>query len=338
MIIRSRAPVRITFGGGGTDLESYDKDYGGLCLGATINRYSYCSLERRVNPGINIGAWEIGNGQFFENLEEVEYNGDLDLIKAAIKKMQPPFGLGIYTRSDMRPHSGLGGSASACVAIIGALNCFRDKDRLTDYQIAEHAFLVEEEGLKNKGGRQDQYAAVFGGINFYEFLGGDFVRVNPVHLKEDDLLELEKNLLIVHVGERGKSSGEIHSEEIKTGAHTDLRKIEKLNNIKKIAKEMEYSLRKGKLQTFGELIGESWERKKEFNPEVTNAYVDELNEIALKNGAIGGRLMGAGGGGHMLFYCHPNKEQIVKEKLEGLGAKVLDFSFDFKGLQTWEIK
>jgi D-glycero-alpha-D-manno-heptose-7-phosphate kinase len=337
MIVRSRAPVRITFGGGGTDLSPYDEEHGGLCLGATINRYSYCSLERRVNPQINIGSWKVGNGQSFENLQEVSYNGDADLIKAAVKQMQPRFGFEIYLRSDIQPHSGLGGSASACVAIIGAFNYFKDKDRLTSYQVAEHAFLVEQEELKNKGGRQDQYAAVFGGINFYEFLGGDIVRVNPVHMKEGDLLELEKNLLVVHVGERGKSSGEVHLEEFKTGAHTDSSKIEKLDTIKEIAKRMEYALRTGDLQTFGELVRESWRLKKEFNPKVTNDYVDKLNETALRNGAIGGRLMGAGGGGHMLFYCHPNTEQIVREKLEGLGAKVLDFSFDFKGLQTWEV-
>jgi D-glycero-alpha-D-manno-heptose-7-phosphate kinase len=294
-------------------------------------------LEKRVSPGIKIKAWKVGNEQTFENYQEMEYNGDSDLIKAVIKKMQPCSGYELYLRSDIQPHSGLGGSASACVSIVGSFNYFRDRSRLTRSGIAEVAFLAEEEELKNKGGRQDQYAVAFGGINLYEFHGNDFVRVNRVEIKGDTMLELEKNLLVIHTGNREKSSGEVHKEEFKMGLHTKDAKISKLHEIKKIAEEMEYSLRKGDLNMFGELIKESWEQKKLFNPKVTNPYIDQLNKVALEYGAIGGRLMGAGEGGHMLFYCHPNREQIVKEKLEELGAKALDFSFDFEGLRTWEV-
>jgi len=337
MIIRSRAPARITFGGGGTDISPYDENYGGICIGAAINKYSYCTLKKTVSPEIRIDAWKVGENQTFTSLDELKYDGNLDLVKAAIKTMKPSFGFELYLRSDLNLHSGLGGSASASASLMGVFNYLRDRNQLSSSDIAENSFLIEEK-LKNRGGRQDQYAAVFGGINLYEFFGGKFVRVNPVKMKDDSLLELEKNLLVVHTGEREKSSGEVQNENIKQGLYTEKEKIEQLHEIKNIAIEVEYALRKGNLQRFGELIRESWEYKKKFNPQVTNPNIDELNRVALKNGALGGRLMGAGGGGHMLFYCYPNKEQVVREKLEGLGAKVLDFSFDFKGLQTWEVE
>jgi len=334
-IYRSRAPVRITFGGGGTDVPPYDEKYGGLCLGATINKYVYSSLrKKKFDKRIKITSWDFNSLQSFNSIEDINYDGNVDLIKAAIKKMNPDFGFDLYVRSNVYPHSGLGASASAAVSTIGVFNHLRDKDRLTSHQIAELAYIIEDEEIKNISGRQDQYAATFGGINLYEFHGGNFVLVNPLNLKKDYILELEKNLLIAYVGKRVKSSGEMHKTE---KSMMNEKNVGRLHEIKRIAKDMEYSLRKGNLKDFGYLIKESWERKVAYNPNVTNQHIDDLVETALKNGAIGARLMGAGGGGHLLIYCNSNKEQIVAEKIEKMGAKIIFFSFDFTGLQTWEV-
>ncbi len=335
-VYRSRAPVRITFGGGGTDISPYDKKFGGLCVGAAINHYVYCSLKLRKDPSIQITSWDLDESRCFPNCNDIKYNGEVDLLKAAIKKMNPKFGFELYVRSDVSPHSGLGCSSAACVATIGLFNHLRKEDRLTTNQVAELAFKVEEEELENLGGRQDQYASAFGGLNLFEFRGDNFVLVNPLKARGDHLLELEKNLLIVNTGKRTKSSGQVHKEEKEMKLLEDRVKLGRLDRIKGIATEMEYCLREGYLDRFGELINESWENKKKYNPSVTNDYIDSLINIGLKNGAIGGRLMGAGGGGHLLFYCNSNTEQIVRKEIEKAGAKVLNFGFDFKGLQTWE--
>lgn len=335
MIIRSRAPVRITFAGGGTDISPYDKDFGGLCIGATIDKYVYSSLIPRSDQGIEIHSWDLRSKQTFKSLEEMVYDGNGDLIKAVIKKMNPYFGFNLFVRSDVNPHSGLGASASAAASIIGCFNHLRKEDKLNRYQIAELAYLIEKEEIKNIGGRQDQYAAVFGGINSYEFNGEQFVRVNKLDISEDSILELQKNLLLVYAGKREQSSGQIHLGE--SHSREDPDKLARLHDVKKVAEEMQFILREGKLSEFGRLVKESWEKKVEYNPHTTNRRINYLIDTALDNGAIGARLMGAGGGGHLLVYCKSNTEQIVSQELEKSGAKVIPFSFDFTGLKTWEV-
>ncbi len=345
-IIRSRAPVRITFGGGGTDISPYDKNFGGVCINATINRYVYSSLKLREDKKINIKSDIINIHEgfetyenSFENIEKIEIIGEdkLNIIKAVILEMNPAYGFDLYVRSEVPPHSGLGASASLCVSIIGAFNHLRKKNKLTRHEIAEIAFKVEKERLKNKGGRQDQYAAAFGGINLYEFKNGD-TRVNPVNIAEDDFLEFEKNILVVSFGRRIKSSGQIHKHEFENKFFEDDQKVKRLHEIKNIARDVEFNLRRGNFKKFGELIALGWDKKKKFNPLITNTYVDALIEEALLNGAIGARLMGAGEGGHLFLYCNPNCEHKVREVLAERGAKSIDFSFDFEGLKIWEIE
>jgi D-glycero-alpha-D-manno-heptose-7-phosphate kinase len=276
MIIKSRAPVRITFGGGGTDISPYDRQYTGLCLGATIDKYVYSSLTPRDGSGIEINSCDLNSKQKFRNLEEMSYDGNGDLIKAAIMEMKPPYGFDIYVRSDVKPHSGLGASASVAVSIIGLFNHLRIRDRLTKHEIAELAYILEQEKIKNISGRQDQYASVFGGINLYEFHGRDFVLVNPLDIKKDYILELEKNLLIAYVGEKTKPSGEVHKKKLIDEDSSDYENLKRLHEIKSIAEEMEYALRRGKLTDFGLLIKESWNKKVAYNPDVTSPHIDDL--------------------------------------------------------------
>jgi len=346
-IIRSRAPVRITFGGGGTDLSPYDQDYGGISVNATINKYVYSSLKIRDDRKITIRSDIInlhgGFESYSENFERIdsiklEEENKLDIIKAAILEMEPQGGFDLYVRSEVPPHSGLGASASLCVSIIGVLNHLRKKNHLTKHQIAETAFRIEQNLLNNIGGRQDQYAAAFGGINLFEFLGEDNIRVNPMEMPEDYLLEIEKNILLVSSGMKGKSSGQMHKEEKENNLYEDSEKIKRLHSIKDTGLDVSFNLRRGNLKKFGKLIKESWENKKRFNPEISSTYIDALIEESLSGGAIGARLMGAGGGGHILIYCKPDNEHKVREILAARGAKAVDFSFDFQGLKVWEVE
>jgi|AP95_1055475.scaffolds.fasta_scaffold26371_2 D-glycero-alpha-D-manno-heptose-7-phosphate kinase len=346
-IIRSRAPVRITFGGGGTDLNPYDKNHGGVCINATINKYVYSSLKIRDDRKINIKSDIINiHGGFesysesFDRIDSINLDNDskLNIIKAAILEMDPQYGFDLYVRSEVPPFSGLGASASLCVSVIGVLNHLRKKNRLTRHNIAETAFRIEENRLNNIGGRQDQYAAAFGGINLFEFLGNDNVRINSIEIPKEYLLEIEKNILLVSSGMKGKSSGEMHKEENEKKLYEDSEKIKRLHGIKETGLEVAFNLRRGNLKKFGNLIKESWEKKKKFNSEISSTYVDALIEEALNSGAIGARLMGAGGGGHLLIYCNPDEEHKVREVLNVRGAKAVDFSFDFSGLQVWEVE
>lgn len=345
-IIRSRAPVRITFGGGGTDIDPYDKMHGGICINAAINRYVYSSLKMREDKKIKIksdivniqGGFETYE-QSFENIDEVSFeeDGPLKIIKAIILEMQPGYGFELYVRSEVPPNSGLGASASLCVSVIGVLNQLRKKRRLTRHEIAELSWEIESHKLGEKGGRQDQYAAAFGGINLFEFKGESNVKVNKIDAIRDHLLELEKNLLVVWSGRRAVSSGQIHKEEFKN--FDDKKdKIKRLHNLKDVAIEMEFNLRRGNLKKFGELILDGWENKKKFNPIITNTYIDALVEEAVANGALGVKLMGAGGGGHLLIYSKPDQEHKIREVLAERGAKSIDFSFDFEGLKVWEVE
>lgn len=274
----------------------------------------------------------------FTNVNEMVYDGNLDLIKAVVKDMwsAPKRGLDLFLRCDVAPRSGLGASASAFVAMIGLLNHLRYDKRITDYEIAEKAYNLETFELKNLVGRQDQYAAVFGGLNFIEFKGDEFIRVNQLRLEDRIMYELEKNLILVHVGER-PASGDILQDHVDGYKKKDEKVVDALKRTKELAFETKSALLRGDLMYFGQLLHESWSEKKRYSPHVTNDRIDELYELARKHGALGGKVSGAGGGGHMILYCKPNTEQIVAEELRKAGAKPVDFSFDFKGLQTWEI-
>jgi D-glycero-alpha-D-manno-heptose-7-phosphate kinase len=334
MIIRSRAPVRISFGGGGTDIPPYCHEYGGCVVSATINKYSYAGLETRDDQKIFIESVDFLKNLRFGDMSEITYNNELDLLKAVIKTLnQTDMGVNIWMRSDVPPRSGLGSSAAAFAAMIGLFNHMRSEKAMTNYEIAELAYRLEREELKIGGGYQDQYATVFGGINYIEF-GSHGVRVNPIRLRKDHIMELEKHLVLAYAGERETSGDIIESE--KKDYKTDKEKLEALEKTKQIAHEIRYALIRGDFEKFGMLLHESWETKKKHSALVSHKRINDIYDLARKNGAIGGKVSGAGGGGFMFFLCEPNKEHGVMNALEKTGAKPVNFTFDFEGLQTWE--
>ncbi len=335
MIVHSRAPVRISFGGGGTDVSPYTEEHGGCVVSAAINKYAWGSLELTLSPEITLYDSHYQR-VMFKSLGDIRYGTRQDLLSAVVKSMHGGRrGLSMRLRGDVPPRSGLGSSASAFVSLIGLFNHMRRESRMTDYEIAELAFRLEREELGNKGGRQDQYASVFGGLNYIEFRGEDFVRVNPVRMKRDRLLELEKNLILVHVMER-KKSGDIISDQVRGYVTGRAGVVDALHRVKALAEETHRALLKGDLDRFGLLLHEGWTQKKKFSPMISNTRIDRIYSKARSHGALGGKIGGAGGGGHMIFYCEPGREEEVAKALSDSGCQVRSFSFDMQGLQTWE--
>lgn len=339
MIIRSKSPVRIGFAGGGTDTPPYCDEFGGVVVNATINKYVWATLKTRKDNKIILHSEDFGLKLEFNSVNEMKYDKQLDLFKAVVKNMNFHLktGFELYLRSDVSLNSGLGGSASAFVAAISIFNHLLGEQRMTYYEIAELAHELERKELEIPGGRQDQYATQFGGFNFIEFKGGDFVRVSPLDLEKDTLLELEKNLVLIQV-EKRKEGGYIISDQKKNLEKKKEKTWEGMHKTKKLAKETKYALLRGDLTKFGKLLDTAWEEKKKFSKLISNKHIDELYETAKKHGAIGGKITGAGGGGHMFFYCKPDTELSVANALEKKGAKIIQFSFDFEGTQVWDAK
>lgn len=331
MIIKSCAPARIYFGGGGTDIGPYDSQKGGAVLSVAITRYSRGSLTPSLNGEIKLISQDYQKKVLLHLGERFPYNGNLDLFKAAINRMNPPHGLELEVQSDIGPNTGLGGSASNAVAVLGVLNEYQGK-RMSKEAIAELAFSLEQDELANIGGRQDQYSAVFGGLNLIEFFGGQNVQVNPLRLKPEILAELKRRLILVYIGPR-EPSGDILKDQQMSYAQAD--KIRCLDYLKENVYLMKDALVKGDINKFGRLISDSWDWKKKLHPPVTTERIETLRELGKNNGAIGSRNMGAGRGGHLIFICEDNKSASLSEVLKREGVKIVDFDFDKNGLKVW---
>jgi D-glycero-alpha-D-manno-heptose-7-phosphate kinase len=334
MIIRSRSPVRISFAGGGTDLPPYCHEKGGAVVSATLNKYAYSTLESRQDREIHIESVDFLKSLSFRHVSEISYNNDLDVLKAVIKQLNTTGrGANIWVRSDVPIRSGLGSSAAAFASLIGLFNHMRAEKSMTKYEIAELAYQLERNELKIGGGYQDQYATVFGGINFIE-INDKGVRVNPLRMRKDHVLELEKHLVLVYTKDRAVG-GDIIEEE-KKGYREKKDVADALDKTKELAYEVRYALMKGDFLRFGEILHEAWESKKKHSSLVSNPHINDIYSLAVKNGALGGKISGAGAGGFMFFYCEPNKEHKVISALQEHGLHPLSFTFDFEGLQTWE--
>ncbi len=333
-IIRAKAPLRISFGGGGTDVPPYPQEKGGAVLNATIDKYAYCNLVVRGDNQVNVTSLDYDLLARFSLTQEMEYDGKLDLVKAALKLMEVKSGVDLFLHSDMPPGSGLGSSSAITVSLVGAINHWL-KMPLSDYDIAELAYRIEREEAGIKGGKQDQYAASFGGFNFIEF-HGDTTIVNPLRVRREVLNELEYRLMLCYTGKTRLSAG-IITDQMKGYTERKEEVVRAFDETKALAFAMKNALLLGQIDEFGSLMHQAWENKKRFSSKVTTPDIDELYKVARGNGAIGGKLLGAGGGGYFLLLCQFDKRHILAQKLEELGGKVISFAFEFSGLQTWEV-
>lgn len=337
MLFRAKAPLRVSFAGGGTDVPPFPEQEGGLVLSATINRYVYGALRPRQDGQINIESADYGMELTLGVAEAMVFDGKLDLVKAAIRKLgdRNTGGFDLFLHSNAPPGSGLGGSSAVMVALIGLLKEFHGM-ALTDYDVAHLAYVVEREDLGIKGGLQDQYAATFGGFNFIEF-SGERTIVNPLRIKSDTMNELEHNMLLCYTGQTrtGGSGDHIIEDQTARFEQGDRGTLEGLRMQKELAVAMKDALLQRRLTDFGDLLGHAWQYKKKMSPRISTSFIDEAYEEAVKHGAIGGKVTGAGGGGYMLFYCDFHRKHKVAEALIRMGGSVTEFAFDHHGLETW---
>jgi D-glycero-alpha-D-manno-heptose-7-phosphate kinase len=315
----------------------YCDECGGAVLSATVNRYAYASI-RRNGANFEIRSLDYDSTVSFAFDEDVVFDGQLDLAKAVIDWSRSTGlvneGVEVFLHNDAPPGSGLGSSSALTVALIGALAEYGGV-KLTPYEMAELAYKVERQDAGIKGGRQDQYASVFGGFNFIEF-GGSKTVVNALRLQPETLLELEYSLVFAYVGGSHFSSHIIERqiENYKTGSEDYL---EMMNGMKTLANEMRRCLLTGDLQGFGRLEDASWQSKRKLAEGVTNGRLDSIYECAREAGALGGKVSGAGGGGFMFFVCDPRSRFAVQEAIVRHGAELVPLSFVQEGVRTWTV-
>jgi len=333
IVSKAKSPVRISFAGGGTDLTTYFSTEDGVVLNTTINKFAHAVLEKRDDDKIKIFSNDLNQEVIYNGLLELKFDGKLDLIKSVIKLLNPDFGFDLYTYSDVPPGSGLGGSAVLLSAIIGSFNNLRE-NKFNDYEIAELAFHAERVELGLAGGWQDQYATVFGGFNFMEFKNDENI-VNPLRISDDIINELEDSLILCYSG-LNHNSGDIHDDQKENMNKKEQQEYAQIS--KDIAYDMKSRLLKGKLDDFGELLHKAWTVKKKFSSKITTPFLDDIYEYALNNGALGGKILGAGGGGYFLFYVQTFNKLKLINSLKNKGLEIETFTFDNIGLRSWVTK
>lgn len=336
MLIRAKAPLRVSLAGGGTDVPPFPETEGGCVLSTTINRYAWGTLRPRDDAEIHITSIDFGISQSYGSHRELTFDGQLDLAKAAIKQLSGDDGVGfdLFLHSDAPPGSGLGSSSAMIVALVGLLKEFRHLP-LTDYQVAELACRIEREDLGIQGGLQDQYAAAFGGFNFIEFLG-DRVVVNSLKVSPDILNELEYNLLLCHTG-GVRFSSHIIEDQVARYQRQDVDTLDALRQLKALTTEMKNAILNGRLDLLGAMLDLEWHHKKRMSSKISTPHLDELYQLARDQGALGGKITGAGGGGYMLLYCPFDRKYQIREAMIAAGCEIHEVALEPLGLQTWRV-
>ena len=329
-VIRSRAPLRISFCGGGTDVPPYPEQYGGCVLSCAIDKYAFVSLRSRADETIRVHSSDLRRVVEFRSRAPA-LDGTIDLAQTIFNRFGT-HSLDCYMSSDAPPGSGLGSSSAMIVALIAAL-ARREARSLSDYEMAELAYAVERHDLNIAGGMQDQYEATFGGFNFIEFTK-DGVLVNPLRISEDALNELHCHLLLCYTGGTRVSSNILAEQTANVVSHQrDV--MASLAELKTLTIELKRALLQNHFVEFGEILDRAWHLKKRLASGISNDAIDELYDIAKNSGAIGGKLLGAGGGGFLLIFAPFTRRDKIRERLEARGGKVVDFQFDPRGVRTW---
>lgn len=327
-VIFSRAPVRICDIGGWTDTWFCPN---GAVFNICIGLYSYVRIFPNYTNRIGIVSENLNLHTEIKDIHNIEYNGNLDLLKAAIKRTNIKEGLNIYVRTEAPPGCGTGTSASVAVALIAALTRFSNK-KLKLSEIASLAHKLETEELKLESGVQDQYAAAYGGINYMEITYPE-VKMIPFELNKRIIFELEKQLVLVFLSSR--SSSEMHKAVIKNYKEGDSLTLESFDIIKKCASEMKKAIKSDDLSYMGELMNKNWNAQKQLHKLMTNPVINKVELIAIKNGALGFKVNGAGGGGSASIIVNDGMEYVLKQKLIKNGFQILPVKLDFMGVQTW---
>ena len=340
MIIRSKAPLRLGLAGGGSDVSPYSDIYGGLVLNATINLYAYCTIDELDESLIEINSFDAHHQKSYTLANQLPIDGEASLIKGVYNRVvkdfgEVPCGFKITTYNDAPAGSGLGTSSTMVVCILKAFVEWMNLP-LGDYEIARLAYEIERKDLGLSGGKQDQYAAAFGGFNYMEFLQNDMVIVNPLKVKRWILDELEASMLLYFTG-ASRSSAAIIDEQKKNTSQGNNEAIEAMHKIKQSAIDMKLAILKGDVDGFAGILREAWENKKKMANHITNPMIQEAMDVAMASGAKAGKVSGAGGGGFIMFVVEPTRKKEVEQALKQLDGFVMPFQFTDGGAHGWKI-
>ncbi len=340
MIFKSRAPLRLGLAGGGTDVSPYSDIYGGSILNATINLYSYATIAPNNSGKIRIISHDREETVEVNSTETLEFDGNLDLLKGVYNRIvrqftRKPLSFDLHTFVDAPAGSGLGTSSTLVVSVIGAFAEWLNLP-LGEYDIAHMAFEIERIEMKMSGGKQDQYAATFGGFNFMEFSANDKVIVNPLKIRRKHILELENNMLLYYTGTSRLSSKIIDAQIMNVGKQNTT-SVDAMHQLKRQSIEMKEALLTGSLDKIGENLHFGWTQKKLMAAEISNPVIDEIYNAAIEAGSTGGKISGAGGGGFMIFYCPNNTKYAVGKAIRNFGGELKPFNFVEEGITTWSI-
>ena len=328
-----RSPVRISFGGGGSDLPSYYERFGGAVLSVAINKYFYTVLEKRSDGKIQIISADLRIVETWEDIARMDVRGNaLEIPLGILKEFGRDVSANLFLASEIPPGTGLGSSASVCVNLLKTLASYCHIPQ-SKYELAERAFHIARHILRRPVGKQDEYASAFGGLNFISFQPDGTTLVEPLCLESELVRELQSSLLLFFTGSSHNSWTILEEQEASTRKHRSTT-VECLHDIRRLAESMKSALMKGELRDFGLLLHEGWEVKKRLSSNISSVRINQLYGTAVRNGALGGKITGAGGGGFLLLFCQQQHQQKVRDALVAQGAREMGFEFDFHGAQV----
>ena len=326
-MIISQSPVRITLGGGGTDLSSYYSKYGGALIAAAIDKYTLVTAHTRFDNEIRLS---YSKTEQVQKVDEIQHN----IFREALKLLGIEKGIQLASLSDIPGKSGLGTSGSFTVALLNALHTYK-REFVSQEQLAEEACKIEIDTLKEPIGKQDQYISAFGGITALQFANDGTVTVEPLKINDEARDELENNIMLFYTG-ISRSASDVLREQDEKSKEDDESTIDVLHEVKKIGLDTKKALENGDIDKLGEYLNVHWETKKRLSKGISNKFIDECYDLAIKNGALGGKIMGAGGGGFFMFYHSGNNNEKTEFNKIMLDKELMKmrFKFDFEGAKT----
>jgi len=328
-----RSPVRISFGGGGTDLPAYYEQFGGAVLSTAINKYFYTILGKRTDGRVQVISSDLRVFETWQDISNMKLEGsELEIPLAVLKDVSSDISVDLFLASEIPPGTGLGSSASVCVGILKTLTTYLGQP-VSQYDLADRAFHIARHKLERHVGKQDEYACAFGGLNFITFAPDGSTRVDPVKIETGLAQELQSNLMLFFTGSAHNSWAILEEQEKSTRDNRGLA-VEALHEVRSLADRMRLALERSDLGAFGVLLDEAWLAKKRVSAKISNSRIDHLYQIARRHGAMGGKITGAGGGGFLLLYCESDNQASVRTALTSEGVQEMAFAFETQGAQV----
>jgi D-glycero-alpha-D-manno-heptose-7-phosphate kinase len=325
-----RSPVRISFGGGGTDLPAYYEQFGGAVLSVAINKYFYTTLGKRVDEHIQIISSDLRVFESLRGLSGIQVQkSPLEIPVAVLKHLDFSFPVDLFLASEIPPGTGLGSSASVCVNLLKTLSTYLHRP-ISKYDIAEESFHIARNVLGRNIGKQDEYAAAFGGLNYICFEPDGRVFVDPVRVSPQFAQELQSHLMLFFTGAAHHSWSILKEQEAATRQRCGPA-VDALHEVKTLGAKMRDALVQQDLSAFGGLLHLAWMAKRRISARISDVRIDGLYDLARQHGAVGGKITGAGGGGFLLLFCGPDRQSSVREALRKQGLQEMKFAFDMQG-------